>query len=425
MTERPAGRGASIANRISLAFLGISAFAFLSIGVALVSVSADGERRLLEATVVLNARKAAASLALSVEEKTGALELAARMAAAGPFDRQGFRNAMALAFGSRQEFRQIAAYGGGGERAALLTLLPSTDARLLPASLPIDERPGGAGAEIGRTYFDPQNGEAEGGDGAYVMAELCLCFARALVRDVRPGATGYAYAIDGEGWVIASSDRIAGLYGKAAPPEIASRSDTGDSALRYAGFSSQEVIGATAAVPRSDWRVVAEIPYAELSGPLTAAFSYAALALGLCIDSGILGLALSKRLSAPIVALSRTAKRIEEGGGGERAAECGIRELDDLARSFNRLMSSLESRLEALSRARQELATTNEELERSLEQREGLLKELHHRVKNNLQVISSMIDMQGDSAPPEAASALLAARQRVRAIAMIHELLYL
>jgi two-component sensor histidine kinase len=52
-------------------------------------------------------------------------------------------------------------------------------------------------------------------------------------------------------------------------------------------------------------------------------------------------------------------------------------------------------------------------------------KELHHRVKNNLQVIRSLLEMQArQEADQQALSSLSAARDRISAIAAIHELLY-
>lgn len=65
------------------------------------------------------------------------------------------------------------------------------------------------------------------------------------------------------------------------------------------------------------------------------------------------------------------------------------------------------------------------ELAATLREREVLLQEIHHRVKNNLQVISSLINMQTRQLPDEASRAALEeCRGRVLAIALIHELLY-
>jgi two-component sensor histidine kinase len=64
-------------------------------------------------------------------------------------------------------------------------------------------------------------------------------------------------------------------------------------------------------------------------------------------------------------------------------------------------------------------------LRASLEEKTALLKEVHHRVKNNLQVVSSMINLQADRVKNAVAvDALKDTQNRVRSMALLHEMLY-
>jgi PAS domain S-box-containing protein len=91
-----------------------------------------------------------------------------------------------------------------------------------------------------------------------------------------------------------------------------------------------------------------------------------------------------------------------------------VRERDDLAIQLQSDQKSID-----------ELQRVEAELKASLEEKDTMLKEIHHRVKNNLQMVSSLLTLQMDQMQDERMRSSLAdSVRRVRSMALIHQHLY-
>jgi two-component sensor histidine kinase/ligand-binding sensor domain-containing protein len=87
--------------------------------------------------------------------------------------------------------------------------------------------------------------------------------------------------------------------------------------------------------------------------------------------------------------------------------------------------SSLKMEIAERTRVEEVLREREAELKLSLGEKDALLRELHHRVKNNLTIVTSLLSLQAASLDDRRLQQVLAdAENRVRSMASIHELLY-
>jgi two-component sensor histidine kinase/CheY-like chemotaxis protein len=89
-----------------------------------------------------------------------------------------------------------------------------------------------------------------------------------------------------------------------------------------------------------------------------------------------------------------------------------------------RLEVLVRKRTEKLRQEVAERRAVEKALRTSLAEKEVLLKEVHHRVKNNLQIVSSLLSLQALKFDDALSAAFMDSQARVRAMALVHEKLY-
>jgi len=138
------------------------------------------------------------------------------------------------------------------------------------------------------------------------------------------------------------------------------------------------------------------------------------LALGLIMLSGLAVMALGADsvVVRPLRQLSLAVGCWRDGGAFKPGSLAGApREIAGLSQSFDRAVAALDQR--------------EAQLREASKQQELLMQEIHHRVKNNLQIIASLLNLQASRIKqPEAKAEFQAARDRIRALATLHRHLY-
>lgn len=135
------------------------------------------------------------------------------------------------------------------------------------------------------------------------------------------------------------------------------------------------------------------------------------------IIGGLAAWIFARKLTRPIQSLQNFAMKVASGSLNARALVDSRDEIGDLADSFNHMVEALElSQTKLRDSVRTEAAAREKEI---------LLREIHHRVKNNMQILTSLIRLQARRAnTAEMRTVLQDSESRIRSMGLLHEKLY-
>jgi two-component sensor histidine kinase/HAMP domain-containing protein len=226
----------------------------------------------------------------------------------------------------------------------------------------------------------------------------------------------------------------------------------------YIGYRGKPVIGAYRWMPEWELCIITEEDEEEA---LAAAIRFRKTVIGIGAVLGIVTVVVSlfvaRTITKRIGALARGAGEFAKGNFSYRIPSINPDEIGQLADAYNQMARSRQKAQKLIQKSHDELEMrvkdrtkefekANEQLKkeiagrqkiedalrqsegrikRSLSEKAVLLKEVHHRVKNNMQMIQRLLNLQAaEIGEPLFKEALADSNNRIKCMALIHETLY-
>lgn len=290
----------------------------------------------------------------------------------------------------------------GSSHFGEMYLSPRTGEPLIPLGIPV---------------IDLNTGEPVG----VLIADIRVILIWELLREEMIGPGEEVYVTDEQGRLIAHRVSSYVLSRKTAPDS------SQDSRLGW-GLEGSRVLRATHPIRFNGktFQAVAEIAlFQTFRSVVLIMVVTIVIAVLSAIGALMWALREAQRIAAPLQATAETARRIRELAIlGEPIPDMGSLFSSTNEPERNRIEEEV-ILLEVLETMVHNLGVQLEETRQALKEREILLKEVHHRVKNNLQVIASLVNLQQERiGTPGSRDIAGTIRRRVYAMALVHMQLY-
>ncbi|MCG8618194.1 MAG: HAMP domain-containing protein, partial [Desulfobacterales bacterium] len=176
----------------------------------------------------------------------------------------------------------------------------------------------------------------------------------------------------------------------------------------FTDYRNIKVVGAYRWLPERKLALIVKQDMDEALAPLND-LKKNIIILATCLFLAVFffGFVFSKRITTPLAQIVETARQIGRGKQNMYIDITGSSEIMALAAALNKMVKDLKATMV------------------SLEEKNILIKEIHHRVKNNLQMIHSILNLQlRQTTDPHVTEPIRDSQNRIASIAHVHNTLY-